>query len=123
MQFIHEDDLTSCLTQCILQDTPGLYNVAGDGTVRWSEMAAMLGRRLVSLPAWLLYPATDMAWMLRLQSDSPSIGLSFIRYPWAAGTDKIKAELGLELRYSSREAWEAYVRRQGVSAISGHHTN
>ena len=118
MQFVHEDDLMGCIVQCILEDAPGLYNVAGEGTVRWSEMAAMLERRMLSLPAWLLYPATDAAWKLRLQSDSPSVGLDFIRYPWAASTEKIKNELGIEFRYSSREAWDAYARRRGSSMLS-----
>jgi UDP-glucose 4-epimerase len=115
MQFVHEDDLAGCIVRCILDDAPGLYNVAGDGTVRWSEMAAMLGRRMLSLPAWLLYPATDAAWRLRLQSDSPSVGLDFIRYPWAASTEKIKSELGIEFRHTSREAWEAFASRQSGS--------
>ena len=115
MQFIHEDDLIGCIMRCVLDDAPGLYNVAGEGAIRWSEMAAMLGRRMLSLPAWLLYPATDAAWKLRLQSDSPSIGLDFIRYAWAVSTEKIKRELGFEFRHSSREAWEAFARRQGGS--------
>ncbi len=115
MQFVHEDDLAGCIVRCILDDAPGLYNVAGDGTVRWSEMAAMLGRRMLSLPAWLLYPATDAAWRLRLQSDSPSVGLDFIRYPWTASTEKIKRDLGIGFRHTSREAWEAFARRQGGS--------
>ena len=111
MQLIHEDDLIGCLERCILGDANGVYNLAGDGTVRWSEMAAMLGRRLVSLPAPLLYGATEAAWRLRLQRDSPASGLNFIRYPWTASTDKIKAELGVELRYSSREAWAEFAGR------------
>jgi len=111
MQLIHEDDLIGCLMRCIVGDAHGVYNLAGDGTVRWSKMAAMLGRRLVSLPAPLLYGATEVSWRLRLQHDSPSSGLNFIRYPWTASTEKIKAELGVEPRYSSREAWEAFAQR------------
>ena len=111
MQLIHEDDLIGCMKRCVLGEASGVYNLAGEGAVLWSEMAAMLGRRLVSLPAPLLYGATQAAWRLRLQRDSPASGLNFIRYPWVASTDKIKAELGVELRYSSHEAWESFAAR------------
>ena len=122
MQFVHEDDLTRFLGLFVIQDGPGLYNVAGEGTVRWSEMAAILGRRLVSLPAPLLYAATGIAWKLRLQSDSPSAGLDFIRYSWTASSEKLKAELGVESRYTSRQAWEAFAARQGVPTTSRQQT-
>ncbi len=108
MQFIHEDDLIDVLTLCTLRDAPGLFNLAGAGAIRWSEMAELLGRRLVTIPPSLLYAATDATWALRLQSDSPSCGLNFIRYPWTASTEKIQRELGVKPRYSSREAWEAF---------------
>ena len=112
MQLTHEDDLTDILALCTLRDISGLYNVAGDGTIDWSDMARTLGKKLVSLPAPILRTVTDLAWALRLQSDSPSSGLNFVRYPWTAGTDKIKRELGVEFRYSSREAWESFARGQ-----------
>lgn len=108
MQLIHEDDLVSSLVPCTLDKAAGIFNVAGGGTIRWSEMAAALGRRLVTLPAALLYPATQAAWTLRLQSDSPASGLDLIRYPWNASTTKIEKELDFRPRHTSRQAWEAY---------------
>ena len=112
MQFIHEDDLISCLVRCTLDTVAGVFNVAGEGAIRWSEMAATLGRRLVALPAALLYPATQAAWALHLQSDSPASGLDFIRYPWNVDTTKIETELAYQTRYTSRQAWEAYAERR-----------
>ena len=111
MQLIHEDDLTDVLAHCVLGDVSGLYNLAGEGTVHWSEMVNMLGRKLVSLPAPLLYWVTEAAWKLGIQSESPSSGLDFIRYQWTASTDKIKRELGVKFRYSSRDAWETFAQR------------
>ena len=110
MQFVHEDDVIDLLVQCVVDDAPGLYNVAGQGVIRWSEMSRMLGRKLVALPAPLLSAATEAAWALRIQSDSPSNGLNFIRYRWTVSTERIRRELGFSARYSSREAWESFVR-------------
>lgn len=108
MQFIHEDDFLDMLVHSILNDAPGVYNVGGDGTIRWTEMCTMLGRRAVMMPPTLLYPLTDIAWQLRLNRDSPACGLHFIRYPWVADTDKIKRELGIEFHYTSEDAWRAF---------------
>lgn len=108
MQFIHEDDFLDVLVYTILNDAPGTYNVSGNGTVHWTEMCRMLGRRATALPPALLYPLTDISWALRINRDSPSSGLNFIRYPWVADTTKINGELGIEFRYTSREAWETF---------------
>lgn len=107
MQLIHEDDAVRCLEMAALGNAEGLFNVAGMDTISWNEMAAARGRRVLSMPAWLLYPATQIAWALRLQSDSPAMGLAMIRYPWCASTEKIERDMGFRPRYSSREAWEA----------------
>ena len=111
MQFIHEDDVVEVLSMCLMQRLSGTYNLAGNGTVRWSEMAAMSGRRLVQVPARLLYGLTGLAWTLRLQSDSPPSGLDFIRHRWTASTEKIKRELGVTIQYSSKDAWQASIGR------------
>ncbi len=111
MQFLHEDDLADALSHCLLQQVSGVYNLTGDGTIRWSEMAELFDKRLVFLPAPILYGLTSLTWTLRLQRDSPSCGLNFIRHRWTASNEKLKRELGIRLRYSSREAWEAFVQR------------
>ena len=112
MQLIHEEDMVRCLTLAVLGDAEGLYNLAGAGSMGWHEMASARGRRVFSMPAWLLYPATQLTWVLRLQSDSPAMGLDMIRYPWFASTEKIERELGFKPQFSSRDAWEAYYQRR-----------
>ena len=111
MQFLHEDDLADVLSYCLLQQVSGTYNLTGEGTILWSEMAEVFGKRLMFLPAPLLYGLTSLTWTLRLQRDSPACGLDFIRHRWTASNEKLKRELGITLRYTSREAWEAFVQR------------
>ncbi len=110
MQFVHEDDLIDALFRCIERTPPGTYNIAGDGTVRWSEMASMMDTPLIRLPTFVLYPLTSIGWRLGLQTDSPAAGLDFIRHRWTASAEKLKNALELEFRHSSREAWESFVR-------------
>jgi len=112
MQFIHEDDLLDAMLVCLRKKAKGTYNVAGNGTVTWREMVRMAKRRCVTLPASLLYPITEGSWRVRLQNDSPSCGLDMIRYPWVASTEKIKRELGIGFRYTSKEALEAFLHAE-----------
>ncbi len=109
MQFTHEDDLMGVVARCLGRRTSGVYNVAGDGTIRWSKMAQIMGRRMLSLPPGGWHSLTSLAWNLGLQSDSPACGLDFIRYRWTASADKLKRELGVNLTYTSSEAWESFV--------------
>ena len=107
MQFIHEDDMVETLVRCLESRSSGIYNAAGDGAIRWSEMAAVAGRRTARLPAFAWRALVQAGWALRIQNDAPAVGLDFIRYRWTVNADKIKRELGLCMRYTSREAWEA----------------
>ena len=110
MQFLHEEDLVDVILVSLDSGTSGVYNIAGDGTILWSELASTLGRKLVMLPAPIVYGLTGATWLLRLQNDSPACGLDFVRYGWAVSTEKIKRELDISPRYSSRDAWEAFVQ-------------
>lgn len=118
MQFLHEDDLADTLLLCLTERVSGIYNTAGVGTIDWSEMAEVAGSRLVMLPAPLAYAVTDITWKLRLQNASRACGLDFVRYRWTAGTEKIERELGVRPRHSSRDAWEAFVRRRRGAALT-----
>ena len=116
MQFLHEDAAADVMANCLLMGVTGIYNIGGRGGIRRSEMAALAGGRLLRLPAALLYGLTGLSWRLGLQSSSPAIGLDFIRYPWAVSAAKLEREHGLAARYTSREAWTAFVngRRQAA---------
>ena len=113
MQFIHEDDLINAMVRCLKLRTDGVYNAAADGTIRWSRMAEMMGRRTLRLPPSAWRGLTSASWRLRLQSVSPPAGLDFITYPWTVNASKIKRTLGIEFRYSSCEAWRSYAEKGG----------
>jgi UDP-glucose 4-epimerase len=49
LQFIEEDDVVRSLLHVTRGGIPGLYNVAGDGRLPWSEVAGICGSRLVPL--------------------------------------------------------------------------
>lgn len=107
MQFTHEDDVQEALELCLMERVPGVYNLTGEGTVAFSEVAQVAGVRSIPVPAPLLAFVTQASWNLRLQSDSPASGLAMVRWPWVAGNEKLTRETGFRPRYTSREALEA----------------
>lgn len=107
MQFIHEEDLLDLLKLSLSEPFPGVYNVAGAGTVPYSHITRVAGRRAIPLPASILYPMTQASWVLRLQSDSPACGLDMIRWPWLADIGKLQRETGWVPQYTAQQALEA----------------
>ena len=52
-QFVQEDDVVNGLLHAALHDLPGIFNVAGDGVLAFSEVCSLLGKQFVPvLPPW-----------------------------------------------------------------------
>ncbi len=109
MQFVHEDDLVEVITTFLEQKNAGVFNVAGDGDIKYSEVARLSGRRLILLPERLLRLLLAFSWALRLQNESPTSGLEFIKYPPLVSTERLKREVGFRFSYSSRDALASFV--------------
>jgi UDP-glucose 4-epimerase len=50
LQFVHEDDVVRSIQFVLEHGTSGVFNVAGDGLVSWTEAAAIVGKRLLPVP-------------------------------------------------------------------------
>lgn len=105
-QFIHEDDMADCLVAAIDKPARGPFNVAAEGTARFSELVRIFGKRSMPLPAWMLYPATALLWKLHLVT-SPPAQLDFIRYPWIMDVSRMRREL-FTPKKTTLEAFEEY---------------
>ena len=104
MQFLHLDDYTTIVETALARRASGIYNIAGNGTLRWRELVQTAGATAMPLPAPVLRGLTGLTWRLRLQGYSKAAGLNFIQYPWLASTDKARSDLGWRPKHSSREA-------------------
>lgn len=92
-QFIHEDDMAACLAQAIVKPgLKGVYNVSGDGRMRFSALVHEYGKKTIAVPMWLLKPAAKLLWWLHI-SKAPADQLEFIRYPWIMDNSRMKREL------------------------------
>ena len=71
----------------------------------------VISQTMLAIPAWLLYPITQISWLIRIQRESPAIGLNFIRYPWLADTSKAINQGLFDPVYTASEAWDSYVSK------------
>lgn len=112
LQFVHETDLVEAMCQLLFRRCSGVYNIAGDGLITFEEMVRMLGGTPLSIPFKAIWLLNSAAWFLRLSflTEFPSSALNIFRHPWLASSDKLKKELGYEFQYTTRSAFEDFVR-------------
>lgn len=91
MQFLSERDVTEILYRAYLEKWRGPLNAASEGTIKYSEVIKILGRRELCLPAWILYPVTEILWRLRIFKFPASL-IDMIRYPWVGDISLLKSK-------------------------------
>src|SRR6266536_4362568 len=108
LQFTHEDDVVNALMFSTTHDVPGIYNVAGDGMVTWSEVCRILGRPRVPLPPVLTNLATEPLRLARVV-DLPPEMLALLRYGRGVDNSRFK-ERGFRYKYSTAGAVDQFAR-------------
>jgi len=107
MQFVHEEDCLHAFEQAVLASHPGVFNVVGRGVLPLSTVLRLAGKRILSLPAPLLY---RMAYYpSQSQTGDPPAGFyDYLRYLWVADGRRGWDAFGAPA-YSSKEAWISFV--------------
>jgi UDP-glucose 4-epimerase len=108
LQFIHQDDLVDLLGFLCDNPAEGVFNVAGEGALRYSQVIKILGKKAITLPSALAYPLVQLTWRLGLQRGASRAGLDFVRYPIVLSTDKLKSSLKFQCHFTSEEALRDY---------------
>jgi UDP-glucose 4-epimerase len=89
LQFVHEDDVTGALAYATLNDVPGVYNVAGDGVLPWSEVCTIAGKRRIPMPPVLTGWAAEPMRLVRVLDLPPEV-LALLRYGRAIDNRRYK---------------------------------
>lgn len=105
--FVHDADVVDCLARAIDSPVVGIFNVAGDGALTMREIAMLLGKPLMTVPAWLLRGALRLARPLGLTRYGPE-QVDFLRYRPVLANDRLKQVFGFVPRRTSREAFDAW---------------
>ena len=111
---IWDEDLIACLVKGCLEDVSGIYNLSGDGVVTMREMAGIINKRFIPLPAGLVRFALSVAKPLKLSRYGPE-QVKFIQYRPVLSNAKMKSEFGYEPQKSSKEAFIYYAEQNGLT--------
>ena len=113
--FIWDQDLVACLVDAVFSDKVGIYNQAGDGALTPREIATMLNKPYLALPASLV---KAILWALKglgVTENGPE-RVAFLRYRPVLSNRRLKEEYGYVPQLTSREAFELYARARGLLA-------
>jgi UDP-glucose 4-epimerase len=117
LQFVEEDDVIRSLEFAMQNQLPGIYNVAGDGRVPWSEVAALCGKRTMPLPPILTGAAVAPLDRLGLLEMPPEL-LALLRYGRGVDNRRLK-RAGFAYRYTSAGAVDNYARAMHLRQTVG----
>jgi UDP-glucose 4-epimerase len=114
LQFVEVDDVVRALQHVTLGGIPGLYNVAGDGRLPWSEVAAICGTRLVPVSPYSLLKIRPVARLFDLPPELEDL----LRYGRGVDTRRLAAT-GFTYNATSAGAVRSFIRDLRLSRQSG----
>jgi UDP-glucose 4-epimerase len=117
-QFVHEDDVIRAIQFVLSREVSGIYNVAGDGLLPWSEVASLCGRRMLPLSPWLTQTA---ALPLRLLGwTCPPETLELLKYGRGVDNRRLKA-MGFHYDHTSVGTVRAFAEALRLQRTVGDH--
>jgi UDP-glucose 4-epimerase len=106
-QFVHEADVVHSILFALGHNLPGVYNVAGDGLLPWSEVAHLCGKRTIALPP--IGTGLITAPLARLGLvDLPDEYQQLLRFGRGVDNRRLK-DLGFRYEYTSAQAVTAFI--------------
>ena len=113
---IWDQDLLGIIEQGVRSSCSGIFNVAGDGALSMREIADLLGKPLLNLPAPLLKTVLALGKLSGLGRYGPA-QVNFLRYRPVLDNTRLKGEFGYTPQKTSREVFEYFIehaRQRGV---------
>jgi UDP-glucose 4-epimerase len=111
--FVWDRDVAGAIEHAVYDGPPGIYNVAGDGALSITEIAARLGKPCLTLPPGLVRAALAVLHPLGLSRYGPE-QVDFLRYRPVLDNRRLKERFGYVPRLSSAEVFELFRKARGL---------
>ncbi|MCU1452649.1 MAG: nucleoside-diphosphate-sugar epimerase [Acidimicrobiales bacterium] len=118
-QFVHEDDVIGSLLFVLEQQVPGIFNVAGDGQIPWSEVAAIVGKRTIPMPPIGIGLATGPLRRMGLVDLAPEL-IALLKYGRGVDNRRLK-RAGFDYQHTSAGAVDAFAEALRLRRMVGDH--
>ncbi|WP_370284519.1 SDR family oxidoreductase [Pseudooceanicola nanhaiensis] len=111
--FIWTKDLARILRRAATDGPPGIYNVAGSGTLSVEEIAARLGKPVRRVPPWALKAALGLARPLGLSRYGPE-QVRFLQYRPVLANEALIEVFGYTPEPTSEQVFALWQREAGL---------
>ncbi|WP_340077828.1 SDR family oxidoreductase [Leptobacterium sp. I13] len=106
--FIWDEDVVNIILQGIKENKSGVFNLAGNGYVTLKEIANILKKPYVAIPAWVIKSVLWLLHKVKLTQYGPE-QVRFLRYRPVLANDTLKKEFPYTPTYTSKEVFEYYL--------------
>jgi UDP-glucose 4-epimerase len=114
LQFVEQDDVVRALLHVTRGSIPGLYNVAGDGRLPWSEVASICGTRLIPLSPFTPLKIRPLSRLFDLPRELEDL----LRYGRGVDTRRLAAT-GFEYQATSAGAVQSFIKALRLRRSAG----
>lgn len=111
--FVWTQDLARILLRAATDGPPGIYNVAGDGALPIRDLAQILNKPVLTLPAWLLRAVLAVGHPLGLTRYGPH-QVRFLQYRPVLDNTRLKTDFGYTPQRDSRAVFTDWARKAGI---------
>lgn len=118
--FIWDADVVGAILHGIHWGGTGVYNLAGDGTLSMAQIAVIMNKPFVALPAGLVEAALGVLHRLGLSQYGPE-QVGFLRYRPVLDNRRLKEEFGYVPRKTTREVFELFLEGRRDEAARTEH--
>ena len=115
-QFVHEADAVAAFKLAVDRDTPGIFNIVGEGVLPLSTVIRLAGRMGLPVPRPIMNTVTGALWLAQLSEAPPSF-LDYLQYVCVADGDLAQRQMGFSPVYTTREALIEYASAQHLREV------
>lgn len=116
VQFVSQTDVVRALRFAVERDLSGVFNVAGDGRLPWSEAIKVAGH--LPLPVTPVGTGLAATALARVGLDLPQEVLDLLRYGRGVDTGKLK-RAGFRYTHTTLSALQDFVEERRLTATVG----
>jgi UDP-glucose 4-epimerase len=117
MQFLDEEDAAEAIKICIDGDFPGIFNIASEGVLFYSNVLKLGGRIPLPVPPFFSSQLAGLLWESRL-FDLPPDWMNYLKYGWVASREKASRELRFIPKHLAAETIFRFVQETRIRCSS-----
>jgi UDP-glucose 4-epimerase len=113
MQVIHERDVVDALVHAVINEVPGVFNVAAEGVLPLTKLMRLAGKFPIPMFHLFAYWGTSVMGGRGLRATHyVPIELDYIRYPWVGDLTRMQEKLCFFPRYTAEETLREFAGQQ-----------